>query len=432
MKTRIASIGIIALNAIIGFALIACSSGPSQEEYRAMQERLNQLERQQQQQQGRQSTPQTATAQQTQARITVSQFNAGITREDDNYIYSTVRGQNYVVDKRTRRNYQTWVNSVLQSAEVEGEFEYTVNNGALTITGYTGRLKNMVIPATINGQPVVAIGDYAFSFYRPNIVGAPDYGLTSVAIPNSVTSIGRGAFEGNKQLTSVIISNGVTTIGQDAFSLCGLTSVTFSNSVTSIGRGAFMFNQLVTITIPDSVTTIEVNAFGNNNLVSIYIGNGLTSDIVFAVGSNSSLTAINVAPGNPVYSSVDGVVYNKTQTTLIHCPRAKTSVNIPSSVTTIAGRAFSGNQMTSITIPNSVTLIEGTPQEEEQYSAFRDNKLTSITIGANVRLNGIAFTDSRNNRYYPSNGFNEAYNNGGRRAGTYTRPNTTSTTWTRQ
>jgi len=55
------------------------------------------------------------------SQITIAEFNAGINREDDNYIYSRVNGQNYVVDKATRRIYQTWVNSVLQPVNVGTE-----------------------------------------------------------------------------------------------------------------------------------------------------------------------------------------------------------------------------------------------------------------------------------------------------------------------
>ena len=65
--------------------------------------------------------------------------------------------------------------------------------------------------------------------------------LTSIEIPNSVTSIGRSAFYGCSSLTSITIPNSVTTIGESAFSGCiGLTSVTIPNSMTTIDRGAFL------------------------------------------------------------------------------------------------------------------------------------------------------------------------------------------------
>ena len=67
-----------------------------------------------------------------------------------------------------------------------GDFTYTVNaDNTVTITKYTGTGGNVIIPSTINSIPVVGIGDYAF-------YGCT--GLTSVTIPNSVTSIGSGAF----------------------------------------------------------------------------------------------------------------------------------------------------------------------------------------------------------------------------------------------
>ena len=90
-------------------------------------------------------------------------------------------------------------------------------------------------------------------------------GLTSVTIPNSVTSIGSSAFSGCSGLTSITIPNSVTSIGSYAFSgSSGLKSITIPNSVTSIGEWAFSHcGSLTSITIPNSVTSIGDGAFYN-------------------------------------------------------------------------------------------------------------------------------------------------------------------------
>ena len=91
--------------------------------------------------------------------------------------------------------------------------------------------------------------------------------LTSVTIPNSVTSIGGWTFQDCSSLTSVTIPNSVTSIGEGAFTSCSsLTSVTIPNSVTSIGGWAFQFcSSLISVTIPNSVTSIGEGAFTSCN-----------------------------------------------------------------------------------------------------------------------------------------------------------------------
>src|ERR1039457_1377456 len=101
-------------------------------------------------------------------------------------------------------------------AALQAQFTYTINNGTITITGYTGPGGAVTIPSTIDGLPVTTIGDSAFAFCP----------LSSVTIPNSVISIGDWAFFDCRSLTSVTIPNSVTNIGDHAFDECsGLNAI---------------------------------------------------------------------------------------------------------------------------------------------------------------------------------------------------------------
>ena len=206
--------------------------------------------------------------------------------------------------------------------------------------------------------------------------------LTSVTIPNSVTTIGEWAFDGCESLTSVTIPNSVTTIGVYAFSGCSsLTSVTIPNSVTSIGEGAFLdCNSLTSVTIPDSATTFGSGAFSRCSSLKTAgpIGEGYNIEIgrngsipSRAFDGCSSLTSVTIP--DSVKTIGEWAFYNCS---------SLTSVTIPNSVTSIGDQAFHGcESLTSVTIPNSVTSIG--------ELAFVDcNSLTSVTIPNSVTTIG--------------------------------------------
>ncbi len=296
--------------------------------------------------------------------------------------------------------------------------------------GCTG-LTSVTLPNSI-----MAINGYTFAFCTsltsiiiPNSVGRIEdnafegcIGLTSVSIPSSVTDIGSSAFWGCTDLTSVTIPNSVSEIGWSAFRGCtGLTSVTLPNSIMAINGYTFAFcTSLTSIIIPNSVGRIEDNAFegctalasitilgsltsiGSNSfegcigLTSISIpgsvtsiGNGafryctgLTTVTIpgsvtdlgwYAFAGCSGLTSIHVDARNTVYSSQDGVLYNKNRTTLIQYPDGKNDADftIPDGVTSVGDGAFyQCPALTSVTIPASVITMYGYSEYCEGICAY--------------------------------------------------------------
>ncbi|MEI7728551.1 MAG: leucine-rich repeat protein [Verrucomicrobiota bacterium] len=297
---------------------------------------------------------------------------------------------------------------------VSAQYNYTVTDGTVTITGYTGPGGDVAIPSILSGLPVTDIGDQAF-YHCDRLI--------SITIPNSVTSIGFAAFQTCTNLTSVIIPNSVTNIRGWAFNHCSrLTNVMIPSTVNSIEEAAFagctslnsitvnpfnpfyssvngvLFDQSQTtliqcpggktgsFTVSDGVASIAESAFTSCvNLTSVTIPSSVTNIGDRTFWFCSRLSTITVNPPNAFYSSVNGVLFDQRQTTLIHFPEGKAGrYTVPDGVTSIADSAFLiCNNLTSVTIPSSVTNIA--------ESAFEYcNNLANLDLGIGVTSIGNA------------------------------------------
>lgn len=297
-----------------------------------------------------------------------------------------------------------------------GNYQYQVQqDGTVMITKYyDDGTTSIVIPSEIDGKKVTSMGESAF-FECEN--------LTNIVIPNSVKCIEKNAFSGCASLTSITIPDSVTTIGNLAFSRCyklediqisdatydigfdafvatawlsaafdnddpyiilnhvlievkgdkSITNFTIPDSVTSIAGAAFRgFNNLTTVTIPDSVKYIGDYAFNQcTSLTNVTIPDSVIGIGEFAFYSCDNLTNITIPAS--VMQIGDAAFYGTTwldneakkspfvviNNILIDGSTASGNVNIPNTVTYIAGHAFYENKnITSVTIPASVTTVD--------------------------------------------------------------------------
>ena len=330
------------------------------------------------------------------------------------------------------------------TATVDGvEWRYSVSGNSATVTGAYPVEGTLIIPDTLRGYPVTGIRWSAFNGCS---------GLTSVSIPDSVTSIGNDAFNGCSSLTSVSIGDSVTSIGSDAFSGCasalfdtnsipgvclvdgwavgsqfpsgdldltgirgigsyafsscsGLTSVDIPSSVTSIGYSAFSrCSGLKSVTIPDSVTLIEGSAFYScSGLTSVDIPPRVTSIEPYTFCGCSGLTRVTIPDS---VTSIGRYAFDECALSLYNTKRIPGVCLVdgwavgnqsPSGdldltgVRGIGDSAFEAcSSLTSVTIPDSVTSLG-------KRAFFDCSALTIVTILGNV-TNNWSF-DTVN--YYP-------------------------------
>jgi len=189
---------------------------------------------------------------------------------------------------------------------MQSPFSCTTNNGVITITKYTGPGWDVTIPSTINGLPVIGIGDRAF--FRCAV-------LARVTVPAGVVRIGAYAFCDCANLTSVTIPDTVTDIG-------GYTGTN------------------TTMIIPGFISEKPVKVAG--------------------AMSCSTIERIEVADANTSYRDIEGVLYSRDGSQLIQYPEANSRTNfvIPGTVTKICDEAFVNNRnLASVTIPSNVVHI---------------------------------------------------------------------------
>lgn len=195
--------------------------------------------------------------------------------------------------------------------------------------------------------------------------------MKSISLPNTLTSIGRGAFS-DTGLTSIKLPYGLKILEGRAFYRNKFTSVEIPDSVTEIGEGAFSYSTtLESVSIPGSVKIMGDEAFsGNKKLRKVTMGNGLVK-IGRNAFSGSGLTAIVFPDGVKVIdefafafcSNLRNVTLPKNLQKIRHsafgfCPKLST-VTIPASVKTVEGSAFGEcRSMKKVTILNSKTVIE--------------------------------------------------------------------------
>ena len=266
----------------------------------------------------------------------------GLQKPKDKEVWSTEVTEedlkNAIEDEYGVKYSKDWKRLLRAPSRLTGR--YSIRKGAKVI-GKNAFFKCISLTSINIPDSVTSIGDCAFNACES---------LTNINIPNSVTSIGAGAFRGCISLANINIPDGVTSIGDWAFNACeSLTSIIIPDSVTSIGAGAFFRCwTLRNINIPNSITSIEEGAFSYcYSLTSINIPDSVTTIGDFAFSGCDSLTSINIPNG----------VTNIGHSTFSEC-KSLTNINIPDSVTSIGDFAFSGCvSLTSINIPNGVTNI---------------------------------------------------------------------------
>ncbi|MEE1139652.1 MAG: leucine-rich repeat protein [Acutalibacteraceae bacterium] len=211
--------------------------------------------------------------------------------------------------------------------------------------------------------------------------------LTEYFIPDSVETIGRGAFCGSKNVAEITGCKGLKTVSENAFYFSSLENITLPNGTETVGRHAFFNSSLKNITVPDSVITIGAYAFkGCSELETAIIGSGITGLTTDTFSGCTALSKISLPEGLKTVG----------QNAFENCS-ALTEVNLPDGLTSLLSNAFSGcSSLKSIVVPEGITTLSA-------YLFKNCTSLKNVTLPSNLKsASSFAFSGCKavENVYY--------------------------------
>ncbi|MCR4883337.1 MAG: leucine-rich repeat domain-containing protein [Clostridiales bacterium] len=243
-------------------------------------------------------------------------------------------------------------------------FRYTVSDAGVTVTNVYGQPAEAVIPDTIEGKPVVAIGSNAFNGKSA---------MTRVVIPATVTSIGSGAFRDCSALTGVELPEGLVSLGDNVFRNCrALTEVTIPAGITALPASAFEGAQsLAQVHLPDTLAAIGNYAFYDcYALTEISIPSGIDAIAKGVFQNCTGLTNVQLPAGLQSIgenafrycTAMTGIDLPAGLTALGTCAfcdcRSLTEINLPAGITALPTQAFRGcSALADIGLPAGLTTL---------------------------------------------------------------------------
>lgn len=281
-----------------------------------------------------------------------------------------------------------------------GGWSWEKQNDKLILTAYHGHESNPVIPAELDGTPVDGLGEGVF---------ASNTRIESVTIPETITFLGNRIFENCTGLKQVFLPDTLETIPSKTFSGCSsLRSIRLPESLTSIGSGAFNgCTGLTELTIPDNVTSISAEAFQNCSALSaIHMSKNLKSVGTHAFLGTEWLSRQSdefVLIGNQILIKYNGISEHVTVpagvtqvTDAFEDNLFPLEIELPESLTSIGGRAFSGcRSLETINIPKSVRSIGSSAFRGCSHLALIQLPETMRTIGSSAFQSCSALTRLR-------------------------------------